>query len=88
LKSSPKPGDLLLLCKHKRDIRNAHVFELLDGMPFTRPDGSKGVAQWVFICDECFKSVVVIQGKPATCAPLSFDITWEEGDRVRYRESS
>lgn len=82
---TPKPGDVLLGCKHKPNPYASHIFQVPDGLSFTRPDGSKGVAAWIVICDACF----TIYGTNAMDAPLSCDLTWREGRKpLVYRKPS
>ena len=72
----PQPGDVLLGCEHRPNPHASHVFKLLKGMKFTRPDGTSSNASWIFICDACFEKYVVDAGGLATDAPLACDMTW------------
>jgi hypothetical protein len=84
----PKTGDVILGCTHEPDVSSAHVFQIKKGLPFTRLDGTRATASWVFICDACFQKYVVLGGGLATDAPLGCDRVWEEGERIRYRDPS
>ena len=46
---------MVLLCPHTGQGRRFHWFRTPNGpSEFTRPDGSKGMAQWLAVCEECF----------------------------------
>ena len=85
----PKPGDTLLECKHGPDPYNAHLFEMrapgVNGLPFTRPDGTVGKAQWVVLCKRCF----VKYAGHYQDAPILRDFVWpEDAAPVEYEKSS
>lgn len=81
----PEPGDTLLVCVHEPDPYNAHLFEMIDGLPFTRSDGSKGKAQWTVLCKRCF----VRYAGHYQDAPILRDFVWPEGAApVEYEKSS
>ena len=59
-KVQPKDGDTVLHCGHLEN-KPHHFFATSDpsrskiiGMPFTRPDGTCGVAKWMVLCQSCF----------------------------------
>lgn len=75
----PQPGDVIVGCKHRPKLTSAHVFKLTQGigLSFTRPNGTTGKADWIFLCDKCFRKHVLTGGL-ATDAPLSCDFVWKE----------
>lgn len=55
-----KKGDVILHCGHFTvPVLRAHpslFFHFMDGpIPFTRPDGTTGVAQWAAVCQSCYE---------------------------------
>lgn len=57
----PKPGDLMLGCAHARNAHGRvgaglHILHVFDGgISYERDDGTKGTAQWIGLCDACFR---------------------------------
>lgn len=53
-KTQPKDGDCVLHCGHLAHAK--HWFKAPDGddIPFTRPDGGQGMAQFIVECEPCF----------------------------------
>jgi hypothetical protein len=59
-KVQPKDGDTVLHCGHLEN-KPHHFYAMSDpnklmvGCPFTRPDGSAGLAKWMVLCSKCFE---------------------------------
>lgn len=86
-KPQPKSGDVLLGCVHRPNIYAAHIFQT-PGISFKRPDGSKGIATWIVLCDKCFQEYVV-KGDGPTHVPLACDFTWRDrDDPIVYKDPS
>lgn len=84
-KPSPKPGDVLLGCIRRPDPYAAHIFQLLNGIEFKRPDGTYGNAKWFALCGVCFRKHL---NEPMK-APIGCDLTWPEGvSPIEYKEPS
>lgn len=75
----PTEGDCVLHCEHVKEVAGlaAHFFSLGAGQPFMRPDGSKGSAQWIVICDHCY---VLFPKSPMDA--VSGDSLWVGNDPV------
>jgi hypothetical protein len=57
-KNQPKDGETILHCGHL-ETKPHHFFAFGDGniivsVNFTRPDGSRGEATWMVLCNQCF----------------------------------
>jgi hypothetical protein len=49
----PKHGDTILHCGHL--VRGMHWFKFAGGaIKFTRPDKTRGEAEWFAACDRCY----------------------------------
>jgi hypothetical protein len=57
-KDQPKAGDTILHCGHlRRDTstsRPAYWFKYEAIVQFGRPDGTRGEAAWLAVCEPCF----------------------------------
>lgn len=85
MKTQPTPGDVLLGCIHRPDPYDAHIFNIPEGLKFTKPDKTKGTAEWIILCDACFARY----GAQPSHAPISCDCVWKESDKpLKYKESS
>lgn len=84
----PQPGDVVVGCRHRPKPSGAHIFKLLVKFTFTRADGTKSDAQWIFLCDRCFEKHVASGGR-ATDAPLACDFVWKESHgKLNFGKSS
>lgn len=52
----PRRGDTILDCGHLDQGRPLHWFKYSEPVRFARPDGSRGEASWLAICEACFIS--------------------------------
>jgi hypothetical protein len=57
-------GDLILGCDHARANKAMYVFQFLDLMPFSHPNGLNGLAKWLVMCRSCFDQ---FENEPLWC---------------------
>ena len=50
----PQDGDCVLHCAHM-DSKPIHFFKCVPFRSFKRPDGTRGEAHWMAVCDFCIK---------------------------------
>ncbi len=92
----PSPGDLVVGCVHRPSPHGSHVIRVDPGVPFAMrmPVGDvdretlevwgEALANWIFVCDDCFDHYPVRQEIPIGCA-----MRWPEGATpLAYREPS
>lgn len=72
----PKDGEIMLHCGHAEDAR--HFFNLPDRVPFTRPDGTRGEADWIVCCSARFTA----SEGDALRVRIRGDGTWTGNDPV------
>lgn len=53
-KDQPQHNDVVIHCGHL-GARKTHFWKCERGLEFSRPDGTRGTAQWIVCCDRCFK---------------------------------
>jgi hypothetical protein len=53
IKERPKHGDTIMHCGHP-DRGAMHWFQYEAPIKFTRPDGTRGAAEWFAACQRCF----------------------------------
>jgi hypothetical protein len=52
-REQPKDGDTVMHCGHISEYP-AHWFQYEEALKFTRPDGTRGEAEWFVACEPCF----------------------------------
>lgn len=77
-KEQPKDGDTVLHCGHTKG-KPHQFFKLVDGMPFTAPNGESGVANWLIQCNKCFNK------KPGDPTTVRGHSTWQ-GDEPAIKK--
>jgi len=52
----PQHGDVVVHCGHTDGSAEREWFRAEEPIPFERPDGTKGEAQWIVACMDCYAS--------------------------------
>lgn len=73
----PKDGETVLHCGHLEGQIH-HFFQIgPEPTSFTRPDGTKGRANWIAICDSCFNQYALT---PQAC--IRGDAQWKGNEPI------
>jgi hypothetical protein len=91
----PEAGDVCVGCVHKPDPEAGCHYYLLkrpDGsgaLEFTRPDGTRDIAHWLLVCNDCFArfggnvEAALERGE----VKVACDMRWPEGVHVRFERN-